>query len=107
MGRNHCLIDYNNYLVGCIDIIPLIGTKRKFFEIVKDISSNKIYVHLRNVENNINNSNNVGRDHNKLFPITVGGPIKTIIEESNIKLVNNLEHDTLRVGYLFCHAKTQ
>ena len=29
------------------------------------------------------------------------------IEESNIKLSNYLECDTLNVGYIFCYAKTQ
>lgn len=57
-----------------MEINQLVGTKHKVIEIVAGISSNKMYIHLRNVGNNIIKTNNVGRDQIKLFPITVGGP---------------------------------
>ena len=77
-SSKHCLINSNNSLVGCMEINPLVGTKCKVIEIVADISRDKMYIYLRNVGNNINNSNDVGRDQIKLFPITVGGPTHSI-----------------------------
>ena len=75
-----------------------------------------MYVHLKNVKNNINNSNDVGTNQIKLFLITFGGPTNSIcssiyyhmicnIEKVNIKLAKDLEHDTLHIGYLFCHKR--
>ena len=77
-NRKHCLIDCENCLVVCMDINPLVGIKHKVIEMVADISSNKIYVHLKNVGNNINNSNDIGRDQIKLCPVTVGGSMHSI-----------------------------
>ena len=59
-------------------INQLVGTKHKVIEMVLDISSDKMYIHLRNVGNNINNTNDVCRDQTKLFPIRIDGSTYSI-----------------------------
>ena len=45
-----------------MNINSFVGNQCKVIEMVVDISSDKIYIHLRNMENNINNTNVIGRD---------------------------------------------
>lgn len=67
INSKHHLVDSDNSLVGCMAIDPLVGTNYKIMEIVADISSNEVYVHFRNMGNNINNSNDVASGKIKFF----------------------------------------
>ena len=101
-----------------MDINLFVGNQCKVIEMVADISSNRMYVHLRNTPNNINNTNVISRDQIKLFSVTVGVVTHTFCgstfyhmmynnTKANIVLANELKYDTLHVGYFFCHEKTE
>ena len=97
----------------------MVGMEREVIEMVADISSSKMYVHLRKVDNNdVNNNNYVERDKIKLFPITVGVCTRIFCSEpyyhmifnikaTNMQLQNKFERDKLHMGYLFCYKKIQ
>ena len=58
-NSKHHLVDSDNCSLGWIGINSLIGTKDAIILMVVDISSDKMYIYLRNVGNNINNNNDV------------------------------------------------
>lgn len=94
-----------------MEINPLVGTKHKVIKMIADISSDKMYVHCRNLGNNINNIvDDVDRDQIKLFFITVGGTTHSIcgvtyyhmtcnIEEAKI-MIRNVTHCMLTIFFV-------
>ena len=68
LNRKHCLTNLENSLVGCMEINPMVGTQCKVTEMEADISSGKMYFHLRKLDNNNVYNSNYNREKVNFSP---------------------------------------